>query len=155
MTEYAPEYTRKERLFLLLKYFFIFTPLFAVTQFWFMPWFKGYVERSHCMDYGSFTGSHVVFYFIFVFIPFSSALLIFLTEGLRSLRVIRLGQNPLPGEKVFKKTKYTYGVRAKIKPYIVLFLVVFFVIFSIKGVFWANEIIYRTDVNLPVCDGPQ
>ena len=84
-------------------------------------------------------------------IPIGSALAIFSIEGVRSLKIIRLGQNPLPGEKVLRKTKYKYGVKAKIQPYIVLLVLVFLLGLGIKGIFWANDIIYDPNNKQLVC----
>jgi len=151
MSEYAPEYTKKERVVLVAKHMAWAIPLVAATKMWFFPWFGAYAERAHCYDYGYVTGTHLVFYFVFVAIPIGSALAIFSIEGVRSLKIIRLGQNPLPGEKVLRKTKYKYGVKAKIQPYIVLLVLVFLLGLGIKGIFWANDIIYDPNNKQLVC----
>jgi len=151
MSEYAPEYTKKERLLIIAKLSSWGLPLVLATQFWFFPWFEEYAKISHCLDYGYFTGTHVVFYFTFVAIPIASALTLFAIEGPRSIKVIRQGQNPLPGEKVLKKTKYKYGRSAKFKPYVFFFLLLFLLGFGVRGVFWANDIIYNPENNPPPC----
>jgi hypothetical protein len=151
MSECAPEYTRREKMALLVKHLAWAAPLFAVTKFWFLPWFKAYAQNAHCQDYGYFTGMHVVFYFVFVFLPIGSALAIFAIEGRRCIKVIQVGQNPLPNEKVLRKTKYKYGSRAKIQPYAVLLILLFMLGLGIRGIFWANEIIYDPNNKQVVC----
>ena len=151
MSEYAPEYTKKERLLIIAKLSSWGLPLVLATQFWFLPWFEEYAKISHCLDYGYFTGTHVVFYFTFVAIPIAAALTLFAIEGPRSFKVIRLGQNPLPKEKVLKKTKYKYGRSAKFKPYAFLLLLLFMIGLGVRGVFLANDIIYNPENNLPPC----
>jgi hypothetical protein len=143
MNEYAPEYTKKERFILVLKYMAGALPLLLIIKYWFFPWFEGYAAKAHCYNYGVFTGLHVVFYGVFVGIPLLLAIVVFLIEGPRSIKVFKLGQNPLPTEKVFSQTKYTYGSKAKIKPLIFFVALVFLLSLSFKGVFWANDIIYN------------
>lgn len=149
MSEYAPEYTTKERVIFLAKHLAWAIPLVAATQFWFFPWFEEYAENAHCYDYGSFTGTHVVFYFVFVAIPIGSALTIFAIEGARSIKVLKLGQSPLPGEKVFSRTKYKYDLKATLAPCALLLTLVFLVGLGIRGIFWANEIIYNASNSPP------
>ncbi|MEY8241014.1 MAG: hypothetical protein RPT25_11760 [Cycloclasticus sp.] len=153
MNKFAPEYTKKERVNFIIKTLLWAAPLFAVTKFWFFPWFENYAENPHCYDYGYFTGVQVVFYGTFVFMPLMFAVVFFMVDGRRSLKVIKLGQNPLPEEKVFKKTAYSYGAKAKVKPFIMLFFIVFLVLFSIYGYFSATEIIISAeDKVMPVCE---
>jgi hypothetical protein len=152
MSEYAPEYSTKERVLFLIKHLLWAIPLVVSTKLWFLPWLKAYGEQSHCYDYGFMSGTEVLFYGFFVGIPMSMVLLIALIEGPRMLKVFRLEQNPLPGEKVFRPTKYQYGVRAKLKPYAVIVILILLVGFSIRSVFWAKDMIKMTESSeLPVC----
>lgn len=151
MSKYAPEYTKKERLFLLAKHMAWAIPLVLLTQFYFFPWFENYAEQAHCYAYGDLTGVHLVFYFVFVALPIGSALVLLAIEGPRAIKVLRLGQNPLPHEKVLRKTKYTYGRRAKVKPIIFLLLIVFMLALGVQGIYWANEMIGSPPGNMPNC----
>jgi hypothetical protein len=144
MSEYAPEYTKRERVILIVKNLAWAVPLIVVTKFWLLPWFEAYAINSHCYEYTYFTGTHVVFYFVFVVIPVGAALTFFAIEGRRCIKIIQVGQNPLPNEKVFRKTKYKYGAKAKIQPYIFLLILLFMVGLGVRGIFWANEIIYSS-----------
>jgi hypothetical protein len=92
-----------------------------------------------------------VFYFVFVVLPIGSALTIFAIEGRRCIKVIQVGQNPLPNEKVLRKTKYRYGARAKIQPYAVFLILLFMVGLGVRGIFWANEIIYKPNNKQLTC----
>lgn len=139
--EFAPEYSTRERVKIICKYLLIFLPLFAATKWWFFPWFNEYVEVAHCYNYSEFTGTHLVFYGLFVGMPLFLFLGLFFTEGIKNIRVFSLGQHPLPGEKVFKATRYTYGRSAKIKSLPILFLLVAILGFSIYGFSAANDII--------------
>ena len=153
MHKFAPEYTTKERISFIIKALLWAAPLVSVTKLWFFPWFKNYAENAYCYDYGYFTGVHVVFYGTLVFMPLMFAVVFFMVDGRRSLKVIKLGQNPLPEEKVFKETAYSYGAKAKVKPFISLSFIVFLVLFSIYGYFSATDIILSAEGKvLPVCE---
>lgn len=152
MNEFAPEYSKKERVILLLKHMAWAIPLFAITKYHFLPWFEVYAENAHCYRYGNITGTDLVFYGLFVGLPLLFAIALFLLEGTNSIKIIRLGQNPLPGTKVFKPTKYTYGFRAKLKPFFLIISMVFFVGLAIKGVYSASQTINMVNPKeLPKC----
>lgn len=152
MNKFAPEYSKKERIVLMLKHAAWAIPLFVITKFVFLPWFEVYAENAHCYRYGNITGTQVVFYGLFVGLPLLSAILVFLLEGPNCIKILRFAQSPLPGEKVFKPTKYVYGFRAKLKPLFLFIVMTFFIGLSIKGIYSANQIISMINIKaLPVC----
>lgn len=145
MSEYAPEYTKKERFLILLKHMAWFSPLYAITEFWFFDWLNEYAENSSCHIYGAITGTHLLMYGILVGIPFSAALILGITEGWRSIKIMKVGQNPLPDEKVFKRTKYKFGVKAKAHAMIIFIFIGIFALMSIWGGFKASEFVENAD----------
>lgn len=149
--EFAPEYSVRERVKLLFKYALIVLPLFIVTKWWFFPWFNEYMEAAHCHEYGELTGVHLVFYGLFAGMPLILFLFLFFTEGIRNIRVFKLGQHPLPDEKVLRPTKYTFGRAAKIKTLPVFFVLVAIFGFSIYGISVANNIISIVGATDPSC----
>lgn len=146
MSEYAPEYTRKERLRIVAVHSGWVIPSFFVVVCWFIPWLTDYADQAHCYDYGSFKGSELLLYSAFVGLPVLTGLLVLAMEGKRSLQILRIGQSPLPGEKVFRPTKYTYGLRAKVRPFMVICMVVSLLILSLMGVSSVREISIPSDV---------
>lgn len=56
MAEWAPQYSKAERIRLLLFHAAWAVPLFLLTEFFFFPWFERYVETAHCHNYGSLNG---------------------------------------------------------------------------------------------------
>ncbi len=150
-TEFAPEYSVRERIKLLINGLLIFIPLFAVTKWWFFPWFYEYLEVFHCFKYGEFTGPQLVFYGMFVGVPLSLLLFLFFTEGIKNIRVLKLGQYPLPGQKVFRPTKYTYGRMARIKTLPIILVLLALVWFIIYGVSAAGDIISMVEDKELVC----
>lgn len=127
MSEYAPEYTKRERVFIALKMLVLIITLALISEFWFLDWIVDYAKNANCYIYGDFTGVDVLLYGMFVVLPLSFALMIVLMEGRRSMRIISSGQNPLPGEKVLRPTRYKYGTAALIQP-IAMGVIVFLLI---------------------------
>ena len=138
--DYAPEYTKKERIVFVLKIMAWAIPLFVIAEFWFFDWLAEYSKNANCYNYGDINGVHLVFYGLFVFMPLSFATIIFLTEGRRSIKVIKLGQNPLPNEKVFRPTKYKYGIAAKVQPIGMFTAILFLTGLSVWGGFQAHDL---------------
>ncbi len=140
MSHYAPLYTTRERIIILVKVVAFFGPLFLFSKYWFLPRLGEYAQRAHCHFYGELTGVHLLMYGVFVGGPLSLALLVLLFEGPRSLRVLRLGQNPLPGEKVLHRTRYRYGWSERVKPLLLLGCVLFSLGIAVWGGFQAHAL---------------
>lgn len=140
--DYAPEYTKQERINFFLKYGLLILLLFLITQYYFFPWLKDYANNAHCYHYGNgyINGLHLLFYGLFTLMPLSFAIITFLLEGKRSIKILKIGQNPLPNEKVFRPTKYKYGATAKIQPLMLLVVIISFILISIWGGFQAHKI---------------
>lgn len=152
MTEYAPEYTKKEKIIITLKNIAWALPLLLICQLGFFPWLEQYANNEPCYQYGSITNMHLIFYGIFVGIPLSITFLLLALQGSRNLNILKLGQAPLPNEKVFAQTKYTYGTKAKWRAYVFFIVVALICALSIQGVFWANDMLSQYDLaELPKC----
>ena len=137
MDQWAPQYTRRERLRLLAFHGAWALPLLLITQFGFFPWFETFVETAPCRQVGPLSALSVLIYGIFVGLPGSFVLVILAIEGRHSLRVWQLAQHPLPDEKVLKPTRYVYGRRARLRPLVFLLVVLAVTGLAIQGLFWA------------------
>ncbi len=152
MNEFAPEYSKKEKVLLMLKHIAWAIPLILIAKLVFFPWFENYVNNAHCYKYGNITGTEVVFYGLLVGLPLSLVGLLLLLEGSNCIRILQLAQSPLPGEKVFKPTKYVYGFRAKLKPLFIFIVLVLLVGLSINGIYLAKKIIGKVNPEkVPAC----
>ena len=140
MGEFAPLYTTRERIRLVLKILAVAAPVYLLSQFWLFPWLQNYASFANCYIYGDITGAHLLMYGVFVFIPLSLALLIWLFEARRCLKILRVGQNPLPGEKVLRKTRYRYGRAAMIQPFVLFLAIAVLIGASVWGGFQAEKI---------------
>lgn len=140
MSQYAPEYTKRERIIVVLKMLAWAILIYLIAQFWLFDWLAEYSKNANCNTYGSINGVHLLFYGLFVFMPLSFGIVVFLFEGVRGIKVIKLGQNPLPNEKVLRPTKYKYGAAAKVQPFVIFTLILFLIGLSIWGGFQAYEL---------------
>ena len=82
-----------------------------------------------------------MFYGLFVGFPLGLAIILFCLEGFRNLKVLQLNQNPLPNERVWKPTKYSYGLKAKVKPIGFFTLLTLLVLLSILGAYKASQLL--------------
>lgn len=146
MEQWAPQYSRAERLRLLAFHGAWAVPLFLITQFLFFPWFETFVETAPCRQLGPFSALNVLIHGIFVGLPGSFLLIVLAIEGRHSLRVWQLAQHPLPGEKVLKPTRYVYGRRARLRPLLFLLVMAGVAGFTVQGVFWAGEFLDQIGV---------
>lgn len=111
--EYAPEVSKQERLKLLVKGLAIGVPLMLAFKFWFTPWLGAFSKHSHCHQYLGYSGTAWLMYGIFVG-PFALfALLIGVPWVRDGLRILRDGQYPPKGAKVFRRTRIKTGRAAK------------------------------------------
>ncbi|WP_148271126.1 hypothetical protein [Cycloclasticus sp. P1] len=138
--EFAPEYTKKERFWLIAKSLLWFVPILSFCQLWFFDWLGEYAKVAHCYEYGPVKGTHIIIYGLFVGLPFTLAIMLFGFEGVKAIKVIKIGQFPLPGQKVFKPTKYKYGNVARVNGAIVIGALVFLLGLAAWGVGQAKEI---------------
>ena len=114
--KYAPEYDYSERKLFLLKFLLVGLGLFSLGQYFIRTLSNDNIVSFYCSDFGFVSGQQLYYYLMYCMGPFVFGLIVFCFEGVRSFKVLILGVNPLPGEKVFFKTRYTFGWRARVKP---------------------------------------
>jgi hypothetical protein len=130
---YSPEFTSEEKKRLFLTRYLWIGLVCVIIILAFNPLFNNYVENMNCYDYGAFSGAHVVFYGLLVAPPILFGLLLLGYSVVRGQKVRALGQDPLPGEKLLKSRRFTYGAKAMIR-YKAIFLVgVAVLIFSVPA----------------------
>jgi len=141
MSEFAPLYSRRERVAILLKILAAAVPVYIAGYYWIFPWLRRYAKTANCDGFGAFNGLELLLYGLFVGMPLLMAALLWLIEGRRGLRVWRLGQSPLPGEKVLRRTRYRFGAAARIRPLAVLAIIALLVGVSFRGGLEANRLL--------------
>jgi len=138
--DYAPLAGRRERIRIGLILAAVFVPLALLGHFWLFPAITYYAGYANCFHYAGINGVVIMLYGAFVAMPLSFALIVLAFMGPRSLRILRAGQDPLPGETVLRKTKYRYGRRALLFPVLTFAIVFLAVAFSIWGSFQVDKL---------------
>lgn len=112
--EYAPQYSRAERLRLCLRFGSAALALMAALHFWFFPWFQDFAEHAPCRSLLGIPGPAVVFYGVFALIPL--LLCVIMTALLLPwvLRTLKSGQYPPPGQKTFHRARILRGTAARL-----------------------------------------
>lgn len=141
MSDFAPLYTTRERVVIVLKILAVAAPVYIAGYYWIFPWLRGYAESAHCDRFGAFSGLELLLYGVFVGMPLAIALMLWLIEGKNSLRAWRLGQSPLPGEKVLRKTRYRFGAAARIRPLVTAVIIAILLGVAIRGGFEAGKLV--------------
>lgn len=131
--EYAPLYTTSEKLRLFSIHSCWLAPTLASWHYYLQPKIKELTANSGCYEFLSITGVKFLFFGVFVVLPLMLSAVIFLTQGLRSIRAFRTAQFPPPNEKTFRLTKYSYGRAAKSKASIYPSIIIFFLGLGVWG----------------------
>lgn len=144
MAEFAPLYSTRERILIALKVLAVATPVYLAGYYWMFPRLRLYAITANCDRFGAVNGLQLLSYGLFAGVPLAMALLVWLIAGPRSLRVWRLGQNPLPGERVLRRTRYRYGAAARVWPLAVLAIIALLAGIAIRGGFEARALLRDT-----------
>ena len=131
--EFAELYTTAERIKFIVMYIVIGGAFVIVSKLFFFPWLKQFSSTAHCQTILGVNGLVWVWYGIFVGIPLLAGILVASFMGYRGYKVLRDGQVPPIGEKVFKPTRIVRGTKAKIIGYLQLLSLSPFLAFSIWG----------------------
>lgn len=147
--EYAPQYSKAERLRRLFIALAITLPIFAFLQFIFFPWLRDFSANAACRSLWGMSGHHIVFYGTFVGIP----LLIFIGAGISLLpdilRIMASGQYPPPGRKTYHPTRIRRGSRAILIAWLYTALLLFALGLSLLGVHHAHTILQNLHAKHP------
>ena len=138
--EYAPMYSTRERIAILIKLVLWLVPLVLVLQFWFFPFLREYAANANCYDYGPVNGVHLIFFGLFVGLPLTLSVILFALEGPNFIRAFKAGQFPAPNQKVLRLTPYKYGNAARLQVSLFFIIILFLLGLSIWGGFQAFQL---------------
>ena len=143
--EFAPEYSKAERVRFLVLAFAAGALLVAVCQLWFFPWLRDFSAAAQCRSIFGINGTVLLFYGVFVGLPLHAALLIAATAGRRGYRILREGRTPPSGEKVFRPTPIIRGAKARLSGYMQIFCAAPLLALAIWGGFQAHALVTQTE----------
>lgn len=140
MNNYAPQYTKKEKIIIVLKAVIIILPFFLFMLIWGYDWTQEFFQNT-CDLIINFERTKIIIYLSFVVLPGVFCLAVSVPTGLRAIKMLKQGQTPLPGEKVFSPTPYRYGRPVRVKALFMLIVVVMLLISPIWLAYITIEIV--------------
>lgn len=119
--EFAPKHSRATKIRVVALYLLAGGATVLLSQAWLFPALSAFASSADCREVFGVSGVKVLFYGLFLGVPLFCALVVGLTIGRRGYRILRDGQLPPIGEKVFRPTRITRGTKAKWAGYLHLF----------------------------------
>lgn len=149
--EYADEYSESEKRRFVLTGIIAGALLVAIGKMWFFPWLHEFSDTAACRTVFGVRGIEILFYGLFVGFPLTLAIIIGLGFGRRGYRILKEGQAPPSGEKVFRKTRIVRGAKAKLAGSILLLAVAFPLAMAGWGFGQAQRLTERAPVSPQRC----
>jgi hypothetical protein len=138
--EYAPTYTREERVKYGLITFGVALAVIFVCNFVLFPRLLMLINHVECQTVYGVSGVAVVMWSVFVGLPLSGAILVGAFIVPRAIAAIRAQQYPAPGRKVLRQVRIRRGRAAVLLGCYELALIPFFVALALWGSFQAESI---------------
>ena len=138
--EFAPEYSslqKRRRVLLLL---LLGGVMAASIQFIVNPALQAWVTRAPCSEVFGFPGINVLWWFVFVGIAALSGFLVMLFAWPIAFRVMRSGQYPPPGMRVYGPTRIQHGRRAATRAVVMFLAPLLFFTIAVWGSFRVNDL---------------
>ena len=139
--DYAELYTPRERLRWVAGGLAIYAAGYLLWTRWALPHLSAFAGNARCIDVWGVPGSHVLLYTLFVGMPLMLTLLTAIFISRRGLRVLRDGQSPYRGEKVFRRTRIKRGRSARVIGWAQLLAPLWFVAIALWGATAAHALI--------------
>ena len=149
--EFAPEYTKTERIRFVLVAFAVGAAVTLASRLWFFPWLREFAASAPCRSVSGVTGTTALFYGLLVGLPLFLAVLVGAFVGRRGYRVLREGCLPPSGEKVFRPTPIRRGTKAKLPGYVQLFSFTPLLALALWGAFQARQLVAQAELRPVKC----
>lgn len=145
MPQYAPQYTRAERLRKVVPMGALALLAIFLLHTFFFPWFNEFSANAHCRSLWGISGTTVVFYSALVLVPILVFIFVALSIVPRALKILASGQYPPPGEKTYHLTRIRTGLAAQAIAWGILALTFACFIFIAWGIYLAQGFIDKAD----------
>jgi len=116
--EFAEQYSKAERIRIALVGTTAGALLIGAEKFWFSPWLREFAASAQCRTVFGFSGTNVLFYGLFVGLPFSAGFVVACALGRRGFKILRDGQFPPLREKSLGLTRIRRGSSATLIGYL-------------------------------------
>lgn len=149
--QYAPLYSRDERVRIALRYLFLVLVIAITGELYIIPWITEFINTIHCREFYGVQGIVAMIYGVFVGVPVLLALTIQPVLTIHAIKIIRDKQSPPKNHKVFRKTKIIRGRQALIRGwFLLLCLPIVFIVCVAWGYLSADK--WLQSVNVAALD---
>ena len=142
--EYTEVYTKREKIYRILIYITIAAIIILPCEKWFFPWLSWFASTAHCHELWGVSGIKLLWYGLFVGIPFVFIFPYGVYGLFRGHKIIKQKQVPLNGEKYFNKVKISKGKSAILQGYAHYIILPFAIIFMLWGYSTANDMLIES-----------
>jgi hypothetical protein len=149
--EFAEQYTLKERTRFAVAGMLFGALAIAFAKVWLFPWVRGFADSAACRTVFGIEGVRVLWYGLFVGMPAFFAAIVLGTLGWLGYRILRDGQFPPIGEKVFRPTRIRRGMRARTIGWLHVLAFLPFLLIAIWGAYQAEELSRKMPANSAAC----
>lgn len=154
LPEFAQEHSAAARIRFMLIGVTAGGALLLASRAWLFPRFREFVSVAPCAKVFGIDGLTILWYGLFVGIPLFAAGLTAATLGLRGRRILRDGQVPPIGEKVFRPTRIRRGARAVLAGRLHMAACVPFLVLAAWGFFQAHDMTATMRARPGACSVP-
>jgi hypothetical protein len=143
-SDFAPQYSPKERRHRLLLHLVIGALLAAAVYWWVLPRFHSFSAAAQCELVFGVPGSTLLIYGALVGAPLAAAILIVLLTARQSIETIATRRYPPPGRKVYRRVKIKKGWQAIAFALIPAMFITYLCVLSSQGMTKAAEMARAT-----------
>jgi len=118
LPEFAEEYGNAERVRFVIVGVAAGAVVVAVGKLWLFPWLGELANSAPCHTVFGFNGVAVLWYSLFAGLPLFGAVVVACTTGHHGYKILRDGQAPPLGQRVFRPTRIKRGAKAKVVGYL-------------------------------------
>jgi hypothetical protein len=150
-TEYAPLYSRTERMRFVILGVASGVALICIGKYWLSHWFAQFVATAPCSSIFGMSAVVILWYGLFVALPLLAAILVGFALGMPGYRILRDGQAPPLNQKVFHPTRLRRGAVAQRIGYLQLLAFVPLLVIALWGSFQAASLVKQQTHQLSKC----
>lgn len=144
--DYAPEYTKREKIKLIALFMGLGAILIAAGKLWLFPSITRLAEQPHCYSLFGLNGADYLWHLLLIGIPISIFLIFAITMLPMALKGLMQAQFPPQGYKVFKPTPIRKGMSGQLMAGLLMLVISSPLLVAIYG---ANQLDQMPEIEVP------
>ncbi|WP_415905991.1 hypothetical protein ACMXYX_10835 [Neptuniibacter sp. QD72_48] len=144
--DYAPEYTKREKVKLIALFMGLGAIFIAAGELWLFPSITRLAEQPHCYSLFGLNGADYLWHLLLIGMPISIFLILAVTMLPMAIKGLIQAQFPPKGYKVFKPTPIRKGMSGQLMAGLLMFVIFSPLLIAIYG---ANNLDKMPEVETP------